>query len=141
MRVGRLHLHPISETHQFRPTLTYMDMHLRKHRRTRGDDSDEDDGPPPDPDEPAPAPAPKKEKKPAGEAKEVQVAVRKSGESLQFQGGLTQIRRDMLTMIHAEEDERWEDYEYCGGEVSMFPTIRDLRLTETGTDGGGERGV
>lgn len=120
LRNGRLHLHPISETHQFRPTLTYMDMHLRKSRRPRGDDSDEDDGPPPDPDEPAPAPAPKKEKKLAGEVKEVQVAVRKTGESqgLQFQGGLTQIRRDMLTLMHTEEDERWDDYEYCGGETA-----------------------
>lgn len=117
---GRLHLHPISETHQFRPTMTYMDMHTRKTRRGRGgDDSDEDDGPPPDPDEPAPAPAPKKEKKPTGEAREVQVAVRKTGESSgpQFQGGMTQVRREMLTLIHAEEDERWEDFEYCGGEV------------------------
>ncbi|CDO72363.1 hypothetical protein BN946_scf184977.g60 [Trametes cinnabarina] len=118
LREGRLHLHPISETHQFRPTLTYMDMHTRKTRRTRGDDSDEDDGPPPDPDEPVPAPAPKKEKKPPGDAKEVQVAIRKTGEvsGLQFQGGMTQVRRDMLTMIHAEEDEQWDDYEYCGGE-------------------------
>ncbi|KAI0361766.1 hypothetical protein OH77DRAFT_1418032 [Trametes cingulata] len=122
LREGHLHLHPISETHQFRPTLTYMDMYTRKTRRTRGgDDSDEDDGPPPDPDEPAPAPAPKKEKKPAGDAKEVQVAVRKAGESstgLQFQGGMTQVRREMLTLIHAEEDERWEDFEYCGGETA-----------------------
>lgn len=100
-----------------------MDMHLRKSRRTRGgDDSDDDDGPPPDPDEQPPAPAPKKEKKPAGEAKEVQVAVRKTAESqgLQFTGGMTQIRRDMLTLMHAEEDENWEDYEYCGGEVSRL---------------------
>ncbi|KAM5538164.1 hypothetical protein V8D89_008051 [Ganoderma adspersum] len=121
LREGRLHLHPISETHQFRPTLTYMDMHLRKSRRTRGgDDSDDDDGPRPDPDEQPPAPALKKEKKPAGEAKEVQVAVRKTAESqgLQFTGGMTQIRRDMLTLMHAEEDENWEDYEYCGGETA-----------------------
>ncbi|KAJ3000180.1 hypothetical protein NUW54_g6830 [Trametes sanguinea] len=131
LREGRLHLHPISETHQFRPTLTYMDMHTRKTRRTREDDSDEDDGPPPDPDEPVPVPVPKKEKKPAGDAKEVQVAVRKTGESsgLQFQGGLTQVRRDMLTMIHAEEDERWDDYEYCGGEVGALLSASDSLLT------------
>ena len=100
-----------------------MDMHLRKSRRTRGgDDSDDDDGPPPDPDEAPPAPALKKEKKPSGDAKEVQVAVRKTAESqgMQFTGGMTQIRRDMLTLIHAEEDEDWDDYEYCGGEVSLF---------------------
>lgn len=142
MRVvaGRLHLHPISETHQFRPTMTYMDMHTRKTRRRGGDDSDSDDGPPPDPDEPAPAPAPKKEKKPAGEAKEVQVAVRKTGESSgpQFSGGLTQVRREMLTLIHAEEDERWVDFEYCGGEVcGMFCVSLDI-LTKTFADGRGE---
>ena len=140
---GRLHLHPINETHQFRPTLTYMDMHLRKSRRTRpGDESDDDEGPPPDPDEPAPAPVPKKEKKPAGEAKEVQVAVRKTGESqgLQFTGGMTQVRRDMLTLIHAEEDERWDDYEYCGGEVSGADWSTRRRLMKYLTDGRGKRG-
>ena len=122
-----------------------MDMHLRKSRRTRpGDESDDDEGPPPDPDEPAPAPAPvpKKEKKPAGEAKEVQVAVRKTGESqgLQFTGGMTQVRRDMLTLIHAEEDERWDDYEYCGGEVSGADWSTRRRLMKYLTDGRGKRG-
>ena len=52
---GKLFLHPISETHQFRPTLTYMDALTRKSRRRGGGFSDdESDGPPPDPDEPAP---------------------------------------------------------------------------------------
>ncbi|KAF9821924.1 hypothetical protein IEO21_00354 [Rhodonia placenta] len=122
VRDGQLHLHPINETHQLRPTLTYMDVLSRKSRRSRagnGSDDDSDDGPPPDPDEPAPAPAPKKEKKPAGDVKEVQVAVRKTGEQgVQFQGGLTAVRREMLMMIHAEEDEKWVDYEYCDGEAA-----------------------
>ncbi|OCH96528.1 hypothetical protein OBBRIDRAFT_787085 [Obba rivulosa] len=121
VRDGRLYLHPISETHQLRPTLTYMDILSRKSRRNRGAGSDDesDDGPPPDPDEPTPAPAPKKEKKVVGEAKEVQVSVRKSGDdrSVQFQGGLTAVRREMLTIIHNEEDEMWEDYEFCDGET------------------------
>ncbi|KZT06839.1 uncharacterized protein LAESUDRAFT_652473 [Laetiporus sulphureus 93-53] len=122
VRDGQLHLHPINEVHQFRPTLTYMDVLSRKSRRHRpGGESDEesDEGPPPDPDEPVPAPALKKVKKPTADAKEVQVAVRKSGDdrSVQFQGGLSAVRREMLTMIHAEEDEKWEDYEYCDGEA------------------------
>ncbi|EMD41767.1 hypothetical protein CERSUDRAFT_79402 [Gelatoporia subvermispora B] len=121
VRDGHLYLHPISETHQLRPTLTYMDVLSRKSRRGRGggSDDDSDDGPPPDPDEPAPAPAPKKEKKPVGEAREVQVAVRKSGDdkSVQFQGGLTAVRREMLTIIRNEEDEEWVDYEFCDGEA------------------------
>ncbi|GBE78334.1 hypothetical protein SCP_0112190 [Sparassis crispa] len=120
---GQLHLHPISETHQLRPTLTYMDILTRKNKRGRGgegSDDDSDDGPPPDPDEPAPAPAPKKEKKPAVDAKEVQVSVRKTSDDkgMHFQGGLTAVRREMLTIMHAEEDEKWDDYEYCDGEAA-----------------------
>ena len=115
-----MHLHPISETHQLRPTLTYIDILTRKTKRRIGADSDEDsdDGPPPDPDEPTPAPVPKKEKKAATEAKEVQVAVRKSDDkSMQLGGGLTTMRREMLIAIRAEEDEKWEDLEYYGSEV------------------------
>ena len=119
---GKLFLHPISETHQFRPTLTYMDALTRKSRRRGGGFSDdESDGPPPDPDEPAPPPAAKKDKKPSEDAKEVQVAVRKSGDDrgMGFGGGLTAVRREMLTAIRAEEDERWENYDYHDREVSF----------------------
>lgn len=123
MIIGQLHLHPINETHQLRPTLTYLDVHSRKNkRRGGGDDSDSDDGPPPDPDEPAPAPAPKKEKKAVGEVKEIQVTAKRAGEDKGpgglMQGGLSQARRDMLTMIRAEEDEAWVDFEFFDAEVS-----------------------
>ncbi|KAJ7431820.1 DNA-directed RNA polymerase III subunit Rpc5 [Mycena galericulata] len=119
VRDGQLHLHPISETHQLRPTLTYLDILSRKNKRSRGgggSDSDSDDGPPPDPDEPAPAPAPKKEKKPSGDAREVQVTARKSedkGGIQPLQGGLSTARREMLIAIRAEEDEAWQDLEFC----------------------------
>ena len=121
---GKLYLHPIHETHQLRPTLTYIDVLTRKSKRRGGNDSgdDSDDGPPPDPDEPAPPPAAKKEKKPVGEAREVQVAVRKSAEDrggMPFGGGLTAMRREMLMSLRAEEDEKWDDYEYCDGEVRV----------------------
>ncbi|KAJ7783559.1 DNA-directed RNA polymerase III subunit Rpc5 [Mycena maculata] len=121
VRDGQLHLHPISETHQLRPTLTYLDILSRKNKRSRaggGSDSDSDDGPPPDPDEPAPAPAPapKKEKKPSGEAREVQVTARKTedkGGVQPVQGGLSTARREMLIALRAEEDEAWQDLEFC----------------------------
>jgi DNA-directed RNA polymerase III subunit RPC5 len=121
--VGRLHLHPISETHQLRPTLTYMDYMSKKNKRSRGgpgSDSDSDDGPPPDPDEVAPEPLPKKEKKPAGEAKEVQVSVRKStADDKNIQGGLSVQRRELLSHIRAEEDEKWDDLVYYDGTASI----------------------
>ncbi|KAJ6627131.1 DNA-directed RNA polymerase III subunit Rpc5 [Mycena sp. CBHHK59/15] len=118
VRDGQLHLHPISATHQLRPTLTYLDILSRKNKRSRaggGSDSDSDDGPPPDPDEPAPAPVPKKEKKPSAEAREVQVTARKTedkGGIQTVQGGLSTARRDMLIAIRAEEDEAWQDLEF-----------------------------
>lgn len=93
-----------------------MDVLTRKAKRRAGADSDDDsdDGPPPDPDEPVAVPAPKKEKKAAADAKEVQVALRKTGDdkSVQLGGGLTAVRREMLSQIRAEEDERWEDMQY-----------------------------
>ncbi|KAG6842543.1 hypothetical protein C0991_000069 [Blastosporella zonata] len=114
VRDGQLHLHPISQTHQFRPTLTYLDMLSRKNKRSRaGDDSDSDDGPPPDPDEPAPMPVAKKERKPVGESREVQVTARKmEDKGGQMQGGLSVVRREMLQAIRAEEDEEWEDLQF-----------------------------
>ena len=95
-----------------------MDILSRKFKRRGGNHSDDesDEGPPPDPDEPAPPPAPKKEKKASDDAKEVQVAVRKNTD-VPFGGGLTAVRREMLMAIRAEEDESWEDYEYCDAQV------------------------
>lgn len=119
---GRLHLVPISETHQFRPTLTYLDIISRKTRRSRGggSDSESDDGPPPDPDEVLPTvTAPKKEKK-AAEAKEVQISVRKSGDDKSFQGGMSTARREMLLALRAEEDEPWQAVQFCDGEVLIL---------------------
>lgn len=110
---------PINETHQFRPTLTYLDIVSRKARHSRGigSDSESDDGPPPDPDEVLPVvTAPKKEKK-AADAKEVQVSARKSGDDKSFQGGMSAARREMLLAIRAEEDEPWQPVQFCDGEV------------------------
>jgi DNA-directed RNA polymerase-3 subunit RPC5 len=94
----------------------------RKSRRSRGDagsDEDSDDGPPLDPDEPPPVQttASKKEKKPL-DVKEVQVSARKAiDDKGNLQGGLSAARREMLLSIRAEEDEAWQDLEYCDGEV------------------------
>lgn len=140
VRDGKLHLHPISETHQLRPTLTYVDVLSRKSKRPRGggSDDDSDDGPPPDPDDPTPivSSPPKKDKKPAKEAKEVQVSMRKAVDEkgVPMGGGMTAVRREMLTMIRAEEDETWEDYQYHGHDTveshdaleSIFPTSGEV---------------
>ena len=121
MILGKLHMHPISQTHQFRPTLTYLDILSRKNKRNRGadSDSDSDDGPPPDPDEIAPAVPLKKEKKVTGEAKEVHVSARKSDDQsgLGVQGSLSAVRREMLHIIRVEEEEQWESLAFCNVTV------------------------
>jgi len=136
VRDGKLHLHPISETHQFRPTLTYVDVLSRKSKRPRGggSDDDSDDGPPPDPDDPTPAlPTQKKEKKPVKEAKEVQVSVRKTvdDKGMPMGGGMTAVRREMLMMLRAEEDEQWEDYKFFDSETLESHTAFDNVFSKT----------
>jgi DNA-directed RNA polymerase-3 subunit RPC5 len=124
---GKLHLHPISEAHQLRPTLTYLDVLSRKSKRSRAgeSDSDSDDRHPPDPDEPAPPP-PKKEKKPTGEAKEVHVTARKADDSAGLgQGGISAVRREMLHIIRQEEEEQWENLDFC--EVAVRIVHSTLR--------------
>ncbi|TFK76963.1 hypothetical protein BDN72DRAFT_753866 [Pluteus cervinus] len=118
VRDGQLHLHPIRETHQFRPTLTYLDALSRKNRQSRGaeSDSDSEDGPPPDPDEPNQPIAVKKEKKSNIETREVQVSAKRTDSSgLQVtQSGLSNARRELLQAIRQEEDERWDNLKYFG---------------------------
>ncbi|TFK30595.1 hypothetical protein FA15DRAFT_17087 [Coprinopsis marcescibilis] len=111
VRDGKLHIQPINETHQMRPSLTYLDAQSRKNRRS-GYDSDSDDGPPPDPDDPTPAVLQKKEKKAAGEAREVQVSAKRSDDKGGF-AGISAARREILQLIRAEEDEAWENLEFC----------------------------
>jgi len=114
--LGKLNLHPIKETHQFRPTLTYLDILSRRNRRGRqdGSDSESDDGPPPDPDDLLPVEAPKKEKKSTGPGKEIQVSARKSDDkgATSTLGSLSVIRRDMLRVIRLEEDEEWQELRF-----------------------------
>jgi len=136
VRNGTLHLHPLSETHQLRPTLTYLDTLNRKSRRPRGADSDSDsgDGTPPDPDEVSPVSITKKAKKPSGEAKEVQIAARKAEEKggRDLQGGLSTIRREMLMSIRAEEEEGWQDLTYHVAESTESSEAYEALFSQSG---------
>ncbi len=127
---GELHLHPVKETHQFRPTLTYLDYLTNKHRRRGGggDSDSEDDEPPPDPDEPSSVTPqkPAKKARAPGETKEVHVTARKAVDDkggMQALGGMTQSRRDMLAAIRAEEDEDWQDLQYNDMEVGILSCL------------------
>jgi DNA-directed RNA polymerase-3 subunit RPC5 len=125
--IGILHddvirLHPLSEIHQFKPSLTYLDVLSRPSRRKPGDsdEDEEDDGPPPDPDEapPAPAPKPKKGKAKEGEAKEITVTAKKIDDT-NLQGGLSTMRREMLIGMRKEQEEAWVDYDFSAADVSI----------------------
>jgi len=96
--------------------LTYLDSQSRKNKRSgtgAGSDDDDDDDPPPDPDEAPVASSSKgkgKEKKPA-EMREINVSTRKTDDKGMTQG-LSTVRREMLQIIRAEEEEEWLNYEY-----------------------------
>lgn len=72
-----------------------------------------------------PAFAPKKKEKKASvaEAKEVQVSARRAADDKA--GNLSQLsnaKREMLAIIRAEQDESWQNLDFCGIEVcSSFP--------------------
>jgi len=121
IRDGHLYLHPIQETHQLRPSLTYLDVfHRKTQRRKAGDsDSDSDDGPPPDPDDPMSV-AVKKEPKAStsGDAKDIQVSIKKADDkNSQSAVGLTAVRREMLLIMRNEEEEAWQDLNFYDGET------------------------
>ncbi|KAH9082109.1 DNA-directed RNA polymerase III subunit Rpc5 [Lactarius deliciosus] len=134
--VRALHLHPLTETHQLRPTLTYLDALNRKSRRARGADSDSesDDGPPPDPDEVPPISTPPKAKGPVGGAKEVQVTARKVDEKggQHLQGGLSAVRREMLMGIRAEEEDEWQELAYHGPESAESSEAYEALFSQCG---------
>lgn len=54
------------------------------------------------------------------DVKEIQVAIKRVDDkgNQVGQGGLTSVRREMMEMIRREEEEKWEDLEYCDAEVS-----------------------
>lgn len=130
VRNGRLSLHPVAETLQLRPTLTYMDHISRKKGGRGGEESgSEDDGPPRDPDE-VPPDAVKKEK-PEPQAKEVQVSVRKSTpDEKNILGGLSVQRRELLAHIRAEEEDPWEELVYYDGASGESRDTFELLLSK-----------
>lgn len=143
VRDGELHLHPVSRTLQFRPTMTYLDVLARKAkpRRRGGADSDSDDGPPLDPDEPPPPPTVKSKSKAEPEAREVQLSAKKANDDkfAQSLGSLTQVRKDMLMTLRSEAEEKWEDWEYCDPEVCCllaltFPPLMTWLQTKQAKD-------
>ncbi|KAF9532069.1 DNA-directed RNA polymerase III subunit Rpc5 [Crepidotus variabilis] len=131
IRNGKMHFHPVSEIHQLRPTLTYLDILSRKSKRSRGGDSDSDsDGPPPDPDDPIPVAPVKKEKKPTGEAKEVHVTAKKADDTI-GQGGLSAGRREMLHHLRLEEEEKWEDLQFFDASTEESSAALESLFSQT----------
>lgn len=105
--VDQLHLHRISATYKFRPNLTYVDLHSQKTKRRRG----EEEGTLSDEVEEEEEEAKPRKGKALGEAKEVMVSARKTGES-KFPIGMSDMRRELLRNSRAEELEPWVSLKY-----------------------------
>jgi DNA-directed RNA polymerase-3 subunit RPC5 len=113
--VDQLHLDHISATYKFRTNLTYVDLHSQKTKRRRG----EEEGALSDEAEEEEAEAKPRKGKALGEAKEVMVSARKTGES-KFPTGMSDMRRELLRNLRAEELEPWVSLKYQD-EVRHYP--------------------
>ena len=119
-----------------------MDVLSQKNKRSRWDgrsDSDSDEGgqgPPLDPDETGPnTAASKRTKKGGGEAREAQVSARKSNEKGDVQplhGGLSSVRREMLSIIRTEEEESWVELDYCDDQTEETSAAIQSILSRNG---------
>ena len=119
--VDQLHLHRVSATYKFRPNLTYVDLHSQKTKRRRG----EEEGTLSDEAEEEGEPETKLRKgKALGEAKEVMVSARKTGES-KFPTGMSDMRRELLRNLRAEELEPWVSLKY---QDEVCNHLRDYSL-------------
>jgi DNA-directed RNA polymerase III subunit RPC5 len=116
-----LHLHRVSATYKFRPNLTYVDLYSQKTKRRRGEEegtlSDEAE-------EEEEQETKLKKGKALGEAKEVMVSARKTGES-KFPTGMSDMRRELLRNMRAEELEPWVPLKYQD-EVCYYLLDRSL---------------
>lgn len=113
-RSDRLHLHPITATYKLRPHLGYIDVLSQKTRRKPSDDADSD--PEINEDEEDAKLKPKKDKK---DAREVHVSARKTDG---FSSSMSDMRREMLKSMAAEESEEWLPINYCD-EVPFSESI------------------
>jgi len=121
IRNNQLHLHRVSATYKYRPNLTYVDLHSQKTKRRRGEEegtlSDEAE-------EEEIQEAKPRNGKALGEAKEVMVSARKTGES-KFPTGMSDMRRELLRNMRAEELEPWVSLKYQD-ETNSYPLFESL---------------
>ncbi|KAG8999397.1 hypothetical protein FRB90_012083 [Tulasnella sp. 427] len=126
LRDGQLYLHPISQVHQFRPTLTYMDVLSRKTKSTAEDDEEGEE------ENAAPATAAATAAK---SAREVVVAARGTpGEGAGNVGGLSALRREMISTMRKEQEERWVDMQWDDEKASHTTDIYEDLFSRASND-------
>jgi DNA-directed RNA polymerase III subunit RPC5 len=118
---GRLHLHPVSEIQQLRPSLTHLDENSNKSEssKTAGVSVDPDDS---TGDQSAIPGLLRREDMNMADAKEALVTARKPGDSgnIYLQSGVTAVRREMLLALRLEEEEKWEELAFCSADVRDY---------------------
>jgi len=73
-------------------------------------------------------------KKHLPEAKEAQVTARKAEDKggPQTFGSLSTVRREILSIVRAEDEEHWQDFEFCGLETEESATSMDAIFSQSG---------
>ncbi|CAG7847317.1 SubName: Full=Uncharacterized protein {ECO:0000313/EMBL:CCA72043.1} [Serendipita indica DSM 11827] len=105
LRGNRLYLHPVAATHKLRPHLGYIDVLSQKARRRPAGEEDDDENDAEHEGEE------REEKKSKKEAREVHLIARKTDGTLSA-SGISDMRREMLRTLAAEEAEAWVPIRY-----------------------------
>lgn len=116
---GRLHLHPIAEIQQFRPTLTYLDVLTRQKAKPAAYEEEDDDN---------------ADAVPAGKAREVVVSARGGEQSGGGMGQMTGLRREMIATARKEQKEAWVDLEWFDEAVSTPFSIHPRLFSPSPSD-------
>ncbi|KAF8337418.1 DNA-directed RNA polymerase III subunit Rpc5 [Cantharellus anzutake] len=126
VRDGCLHLHPISETHQFKPNLSYLDFSRKTSSKRAAlgapvNPASDDEGPDSDDaddDHPAVGSAASKPKKRPGAGaglREISVSAKRTDDGWQG-ASLSDVRLEIMAKTQSEREARWFDLEYRGIE-------------------------
>jgi len=131
LRGNKLYLHPVEKTYQLRPSLDYLDVLATKEKESRrGKDYDEDD------DEEGEEAESRTTK--ARDVREV-IGTVKMGSDKDGFGGMSVVRKEMLTLLRDEKEEKWHDLEWNDANTeraselyeSLFPQTEHVLKSST----------
>jgi len=121
LRGNKLYLHPVEKTYQLRPSLDYLDVIATKEKESRKKDYDEDDD---------------EEEEEGGRTKardvrEVIGTAKGTGTDKEGFGGMSLVRKEMLTLMRDEKEDKWHDLEWNDANTERANELYESLFPQT----------